>query len=67
MNEPLIDEICEKVRRGAKLYIGKDHTGRKKIKLVRGPFGLITERYDISDAALEDLKRRLASDDCRAA
>jgi hypothetical protein len=55
-----IDRVCLSVRRGARMLVGRDHAGRQKIKLIKGPFGLFVERFECSDADLALIKSRLA-------
>jgi hypothetical protein len=59
VNERDIDQICHWVNKGAKLMIGADHAGRRKIKVVRGPFGLLTERYHCTEQDITLLRRKL--------
>ncbi|MDE2384236.1 MAG: hypothetical protein KGO53_06425 [Alphaproteobacteria bacterium] len=54
-----ISDICDQVKRGAKLSIGRNHAGKLRLKLQRGPFGVLTARYDISEAQLQVLKAKL--------
>ena len=51
--------ICTAVENGAKLMIGRDPTGRQKIKIVKGPFGLFVERYECSDVDLMQIRKQL--------
>jgi hypothetical protein len=51
--------ICNSVKRGAKLMVGSDHAGRKKIKLVKGPFGLFVERLECTEKDLEFIRKTL--------
>lgn len=67
MTDQDIDSICKKIRRGAKLYFGRDHAGREKIKLVHGPFGVFTERYQLDHDSMGRLKAKLNSSDIKAA
>jgi hypothetical protein len=60
MTEAEIARVCESVRRGAEMLVGRDKTGRSKLKLVRGPFGLFVERYQCSEEDLAAIKARLA-------
>jgi hypothetical protein len=53
-------EVCNLIAKGGKLYVGRDHAGRQKLKIVHGPFGLMTQRYRCSHEEFEYLKRRLA-------
>jgi hypothetical protein len=59
MTESEIARVCESVRRGAEMLVGRDKTGRGKLKLVRGPFGLFVERYQCSEEDLAAIKARL--------
>jgi hypothetical protein len=56
-----IDHVCLAVRRGARMLVGRDHAGRQKIKLIKGPFGLFVERFDCNDVDLAVIKSRLAA------
>jgi hypothetical protein len=67
LSEAEIKRICKSVKRGAKLLVGSDHTGRKKIKLVKGPFGLFVERLECSDKDLEFIRKILQKKDQLAA
>ncbi len=51
--------ICRAVKKGAKLLIGRDHTGRQKLKLVDGPFGLFVERIECDEDDLSFIKKAL--------
>jgi hypothetical protein len=59
MTESEIARVCESVRRGAEMLVGRDKTGRSKLKLIRGPFGLFVERYQCSEEELATIKARL--------
>ena len=52
-------EVFEMVRGGAKLFIGRSSTGKLKLKLVRGPFGLFVSRYLIEENQCDILKTKL--------
>lgn len=54
-----LDRICQWVAKGGRLLIGRDHSGRRKIKIVRGPFGLLTQRFTCSEQDVESLRRRM--------
>lgn len=56
-----LDRIQAWVSKGAKLYVGSDHAGRRKVKVVRGPFGLFTERFQCTDADVERLRKMLVT------
>jgi hypothetical protein len=54
-----MDRVCKSVQHGAKLFIGRDHAGRQKVKLVKGPFGLFVERFECTEDELKALKRMI--------
>ena len=59
MTENDIDRVCLAVKRGARMLVGRDHMGRQKIKLVKGPFGLFVERFECTEADVAIITRRL--------
>ncbi len=59
MTEQEMVRICRLVERGAKLLIGRNPSGGRKIKLVRGPFGMMTERYELTNQELDLLRSKL--------
>lgn len=61
--ELIVDRICKKVSRGAKLFATSEHHGKRRVKLVRGPFGLLTEKMEISEQDWRQVKARLDSGD----
>lgn len=67
MTEDEIDSICTKVSRGAKLYFGRDPAGREKIKLIHGPFGIFTERYQLDRDSMMRLKSKLQAQNIKVA
>lgn len=56
-----LDQICRWVAKGGRLLIGRDHSGHRRIKIVRGPFGLLTQRFSCSEQDVESLRRRMRS------
>ncbi len=58
MNE--IEQIVVLARKGAKVLFGRDHTGRQKVKVKHGLFGLQTKRLNCEPSEIEILKRRLS-------
>jgi hypothetical protein len=54
--------ICTVVKKGAKILVGRDHSGRQKIKLVKGPFGLFVERIECSDVDVSIIRKMLSND-----
>jgi hypothetical protein len=67
MSEQELQRICNWVVGGSQLFIGSDPFGRRKIKVVRGPFGMMTKRYSCSDSDVERLRALLAENDFKAA
>jgi hypothetical protein len=59
MTEQEMSRICRLVQKGAKLLVGRTPSGMRKIKLVRGPFGMMTERYELTNQELDTLMQRL--------
>ncbi len=60
MSDNEISLICLWVNRGAKLLVGSNHSGHRKIKVVRGPFGLMTKRFKCSEFDVQRLRKRLS-------
>jgi hypothetical protein len=56
-----LDRLSTALKRGAKMLIGTDHVGRRKLKLKKGPFGLFTERISCTEEDLEKLKKLVKS------
>ncbi len=54
-----INQIYAAVNDGAKVYIGRNHLGKTKIKLSRGPFGIWVQRFEASEQQAEALKLKL--------
>jgi hypothetical protein len=67
LSEFELNRICKSVKRGAKLLVGRDHTGRQKLKLVKGPFGLFVERLECSDSDLAFIRKSLSDNHSAAA
>jgi hypothetical protein len=67
MTEAEIEKVCSLIQRGGKLYVGRDHVGRQKLKIIHGPFGLLTQRFRCSVEDFEALRHRLAGENKRSA
>jgi hypothetical protein len=67
LSENELKRICRSVQKGAKLLVGRDHTGRQKLKLVKGPFGLFVERLECSDSDLAFIRKSLSDNHSAAA
>lgn len=59
MTNSEIEKICELVEKGAKISIGRAPNGARRIKLTRGLFGLLVERYSANEADVTEIKQRL--------
>lgn len=55
-----IAKICKWVSRGATIYIGRDHAGRQKLKVLHGPFGIVASRFRCDERDLVKLKSLLS-------
>jgi hypothetical protein len=67
MSEQELSRICNWVKSGAQLFIGADPMGRRKIKIVRGPFGVMTKRFSCSEHDVELLRKMLHTNNTSAA
>ena len=56
VDQTSLNEVCKLISRGSKVLIGHDASGRHKLKIKTGPFGLWTKRYDV-DAETMDMLR----------
>ncbi len=61
MTEEQIQHICKLVHNGGKLYVGREASGRQKLKIVRGPFGLLTERFHCTPEDLKSVRQHLSA------
>lgn len=55
MTEQELTKVTDWVSKGARLYIGRDHSGRQKIKVSRA-WGILVQRYQCTDSDLSRLK-----------
>ena len=60
MTEAEMEKACSLINRGGKLYVGRDHAGRQKLKITHGPFGLLTQRFRCTIEDFQMLKLRLS-------
>ena len=58
MTENEIVKVSRWLSKGAKLYVGRDHSGRQKIKVVHGPFGIFVDRFQCDEKDIARLKVR---------
>jgi hypothetical protein len=59
MTESEINRVCTDVKQGARMLVGRDHAGRQKLKVVKGPFGLFVKRYECSEADISVIRTKL--------
>jgi hypothetical protein len=62
MTDAEMQRVCNLVHKGAKLYVGRDHAGRQKLKIIHGPFGLLTQRFRCTIEDFQVLKQRLSNE-----
>jgi hypothetical protein len=62
MTEQDINKICSWIERGARLSLATHHTGRRRLKVSRGPFGLIKHEYRCEPDDIRALSARLMAD-----
>ena len=53
-------EAYEMVRKGGKLFIGRNAAGSPKVKIIHGPFGLFVSRFKIDEQQCRILKSKLS-------
>ena len=53
-----LNEVCELISKGAKVLIGHDASGRHKLKIKTGPFGLWTRRYNMDTETMDMLRAK---------
>lgn len=58
MDQTYLDEVCKLISRGSKVLIGRDASGRHKLKIKTGPFGLWTKRYSVDAETMDMLRLR---------
>ena len=56
MNKIDLNEVCALLSKGAKVLIGHDASGRHKLKIKTGPFGLWTKRYNVDLETMDMLR-----------
>jgi hypothetical protein len=59
MTSKELEQVIAWARKGAKVLIGRDHTGRHKIKVQHGFLGLRTTRLQCEPQDVEIIRQRL--------
>jgi hypothetical protein len=59
MTDQQIENVCAWLSQGAKVYVAQHYSGRRRIKIMRGPFGLKTERFHCREEDLMRLNARI--------
>jgi hypothetical protein len=59
MTDQQINDVCAWLSQGAKVMIGRHYTGRCRVKVLRGPFGMKAERYRCEASDVLRLKARI--------
>ncbi|MEM7302217.1 MAG: hypothetical protein AAF468_14130 [Pseudomonadota bacterium] len=61
MQKDVINSIMRRQWFNGRVLFRRDNGTRRRVKLVYGPFGMLTKRYLTDDETCEALKARLAS------
>jgi hypothetical protein len=59
MSDSVFNDVCNAVRRGARLSVGRNYFGGIRLKIAIGPFGLFQRRFHITAADLQRLQNEL--------
>lgn len=66
MNDSETDAILGKIAiwhgKGAKVLLRRGMSGRDRVKVVLGPFGMFTKRFDVGSGTFEQIKALIARD-----
>ncbi len=54
-----MNQVQRWIANGGKLLIGRDHSGRQKVKIVHGPLHVFTHRFSVTDEEVAKLKNML--------
>jgi hypothetical protein len=54
-----LNQICEWVRQGGKLYLGRNYLGQQKLKVAYGPFGIMTKRYNVDERIIGIIQQKV--------
>jgi hypothetical protein len=58
VDQTSLNEVCKLISKGSKVLIGRDASGRHKLKIKTGPFGLWTKRYSVDAETMDMLRAR---------
>ena len=61
MDTDIIEKIVKWQRAGARIMMRRNTVGNGRIKVVAGPFGVMTRRFDVNLATYEAVKRLCAA------
>jgi hypothetical protein len=58
VDQTSLNEVCKLISKDSKVLIGRDASGRHKLKIKTGPFGLWTKRYSVDAETMDMLRAR---------
>ncbi len=58
----ILGKIAKWHDKGARILLRRGTSGRDRVKVVMGPFGLFTKRFDVPSDTYEEIKAIIASD-----
>jgi hypothetical protein len=59
MTDQQINDVCSWLSQGAKLMVAQHYSGRRRLKVIRGPFGLVTKRFSCVESDIQRLNARI--------
>jgi hypothetical protein len=59
MTDQQINDVCAWLAKGAKVMVANHYSGRRRIKVLRGPFGLATKRFHCLEEDIQRLNSRI--------
>lgn len=60
--DAILGKIAKWHDKGAKILLRRGTSGRDRVKVVMGPFGLFTKRFDVASDTYEEIKALIAND-----
>ncbi len=57
MDTDFLDKIMKLQRAGARIVVRRKSTGNGRVKVIAGPFGVMTRRFDVNLETFEAVKR----------
>ncbi len=57
MDNDFIDKIVKWQKSGARVLLRRNSFGKGRVKVVAGPFGVLTRRFEVNTETYEAIKR----------